>query len=165
MVYRTYIPRSPLSDFVELFWLYEGYDLPHAKERVLPTGTMELVINLREDALRIYDRQDTDRFEGFRGSLICDVHSEFFVIDTVSQPSVLGVHFKPGGAFPFLEPSAGELRDVHVSLETLWGVAAGELRDRLLEAETPEAKFRILEESLMAQAVRALARHPPSPWR
>ena len=31
MVYRTYIPRPPLSEFVDLFWWYEGYD-PHTPE-------------------------------------------------------------------------------------------------------------------------------------
>ncbi|MGH8488975.1 MAG: DUF6597 domain-containing transcriptional factor, partial [Gammaproteobacteria bacterium] len=51
MHYRTYVPQPPLSDFVALLWLYEGDDLPHPKERLLPTGTVELVINLRSDTL------------------------------------------------------------------------------------------------------------------
>lgn len=160
MVYRAYIPRPPLSDFVDLFWFYEGYDPPHEKERCLPTGTIELVINLLEDELKVYDRHDTERFQRFRGSVICGAYSEFFVIDTASQGSTMGVHFKPGGAFPFFKLPACELRDEHVSLETLWGVRAGELRDRLLEAETPESRFRILEQALLAQAARPLARHP-----
>lgn len=160
MTYRTCIPGPPLSDFVELFWFYEGCDLPHAKERVLPTGTMELVINLHDDQLRVYDRQDTDRFQSFHGALICGAHSEFFVIDTAQQASILGVHFKPGGALPFLGLPAGELRNMHVSLDALWGATAGELRDRLLEAGTPEARFRTLEQTLMARTARPLARHP-----
>lgn len=160
MIYRTHIPQPPLSDFVELFWLYEGYDPPHAKERVLPTGTMELVINLRNDELRVYDRRDHPRFQSFRGCLISGAHSEFVVIDTASQASIMGVHFKPGGAFPFLQLPAGELRDAHVSLDTLWGATAGDLRHRLLEAETPETKFRVLEQSLLAQAAWPLRRHP-----
>ncbi len=44
MIYRTYIPQPPLSDCVERFWFYDGYAPPHAKERLLPSGTMELVI-------------------------------------------------------------------------------------------------------------------------
>lgn len=48
MTIRTYIPQPPLSDLVEMFWLYEGFAQP-AKERALPTGTVELVINLRND--------------------------------------------------------------------------------------------------------------------
>jgi AraC-like DNA-binding protein len=160
MVSRTYIPPPPLSEFVALFWLYEGFAAPHAKERVLPTGTVELVINLREDPLRVYDRPDHSQFHSFRGSLICGAHSQSFVIDTASQAAVMGVHFQPGGAFPFLQVPADELRNTHVALDTLWGAKAGDLRAQLLEAATPETRFHILEQFLVAQAARPLARHP-----
>jgi len=160
MLYRTYIPRPPLSDFVNLFWLYEGHDPPHAKERVLPTGTMELVIDLHEDEIRVYDGQNHDQFQSFGTALICGAHSGPFVIDTASQARVMGVHFKPGGAYPFFGLPATELRDAHASLETLWGAKAVELRDRLLEAETLEAGFHLLERTLLTRATRSLRRHP-----
>lgn len=160
MLFRTYKPAPPLSGFVDKLWLYEGYMQPHAKERLLPTGTFELVINLHEDQSRIYDRDDHDKFQRLRGTLVCGVHSEFFVIDTAAQLAVMGVHFKPGGAFPFLKLPAGELHNQHVSLEDLWGAAANDLREQLLEAKTVELKFRVLERALLAQATRAFARHP-----
>lgn len=160
MIYRTYIPRPPLSEFVYLFWLYEGHNPPHAKERCLPTGTMEMVIDLRQEELRVYDGHNHEQFQSFRTALICGAHSQSFVIDTASQASVMGVHFKPGGAFPFLRLPAGEFRNAHESLETLWGAKAIELRDRLLEAEAPAAKFSILERTLLEQAGQPLARHP-----
>ena len=160
MAYCSYIPRPPLSDFVNLFWLYEGNDPPHSKERLLPTGTMELVIDLREEELRVYDEQNHGQFQSFRTALVCGAHSEPFVIDTASQARVMGVHFKPGGAFPFLRLPATELHNAHVSLEVLWGMKAAELRDRLLEAGTPEMQFRILEEALLAYATWPLTRHP-----
>ncbi len=160
MTYRTYIPQPPLSDFVDLFWLYEGHDPPHAKERLLPTGTVELVTDLREEELRVYDGQNRGQFQSFRTALVCGPHSEPFVIDAASQDQILGVHFKPGGAFPFLGLPATELHNAHVSLEVLWGTKAAELRDRLLEAGTPEMRFRVLEEALLTQAARPLALHP-----
>lgn len=120
MIMCNYIPQPPLSDFVALFWLYEGDDPPHAKERLLPTGTMELVINLRDDTLRVYDWLKTDQLQSFRDALICGPHSECFAIDTVtSQDVILGVHFKSGGAFPFFNLPASELHNTHVSLDTL----------------------------------------------
>lgn len=160
MTYRTHVPSPPLSDFVDLFWSYEGHGPPRAKERCLPTGTMELVVDLREDELRVYDGRDHEQFRSFRTALICGAHSVPFVIDTASQASIMGVHFKPGGAFPFFKLPAEELRNAHLSLETLWGAKAVELRDRLLEAETPEARFRVLERALLARAFRSLTRHP-----
>lgn len=159
-IHRTYIPQPPLSAFVDMFWLYEGQQQQHARERRLPDGSMELVINLREDTLRVYDRQHHDQFQSFRGGLISGAHSEFIVLDTTCLSSIIGIHFKPGGAFPFLTLPAGELHDEIVSLETLWGTTASDLREQLLEASTPETRFRILEQYLLARAAQPLARHP-----
>src|ERR1700689_4778581 len=138
MLYLTHVPRPPLAQFVNLLWLYEGYTQPHAKERVLPTGEMQIVINLQEDRSWIYDREDTERCQTFRGPLLSGAHSQYQVIGTAEQASIIGVHFRPGGAFPFLRMPAGELRDTSVSLDTLWGAGATDLRDQLLGAATPQ---------------------------
>jgi AraC-like DNA-binding protein len=143
-----------------MFWSYEGYDPPHSRERVVPTGTMQLIVNLREEELRLYDRQDHRRFQSLGVSLISGTHSRFVVIDTASQASTVGVHFKAGGAQPFLGVSAGELRDANVPLDALWGTKATELRDRLLEAQTSEVRFDVLKRALLAQVARPLTHHP-----
>ncbi|MBW3553194.1 MAG: AraC family transcriptional regulator [Gemmatimonadetes bacterium] len=147
MAYRTLVPSSPLSDFVALLWLYDGYARPHPKERLLPTGTVELVIDLREGT------------RGGGGAVVCGAYSEFFEIGTAAEMSVIGVHFRPGGAFPFFAPPVGELHNLHVPLEDLWGPGAVDLRERLLAARTPALRLRILERELLIRAIRPLVRH------
>jgi len=71
----------------------------------------------------------------------------------------MGAAFRRGGGFPFFRLPAGELQNAQVSLDTLWGPKAAELRERLLEAQTPDARFQILEEALFEQAAR-FTRHP-----
>src|SRR6476646_5097323 len=138
MLFRTHIPRPPLNNFVDLFWLYDGYSPgSHRKERLMPDGSVELVINLKEDEARIYDRENLEKCERLPGALICGPHSSFFVIDTAQQACVIGIHFKPGGAFPFFRMPAGELHNLHVSLEDLWGNAAGLLRVCLMMPRPP----------------------------
>jgi AraC-like DNA-binding protein len=160
MQFFTHIPPPPLSNFVEILWFYHGYFAgSHNKERLMPDGSIELVINLKEDEARIYDRENLDKCERLPGALVCGPHSSFFVIDTAQQDSVIGVHFKPGGAFPFFKMPAIELHNLHVSLEDLWGQQAGLLRERLLEAQTPQKKFQVLEECLLARAFKPLERH------
>jgi AraC-like DNA-binding protein len=155
----TYRPRPPLSDFIELLWLCEDPPPAHARERLLPTGTVELVIHLRAETLGYYDRHNPEQLHSFRGPLVCGPHSEYFVIDTADQDAILGVHFKPGGAFPFLDLPTGQLHNAHAALEALWGAAAIQLRDRLAEASSPARRFRILEDALLAQAGRRPVRH------
>ena len=147
MIYRRHVPAPPLSEFVELLWLFDGYAPGHARERLLPMGTVELVVNLREDQ------------PDFSDPVVAGPHSEYSVLDTSRAASVIGVHFKPGGAFPFLGLPAGELHNLDVSLDVLWGARAGEMRERILAAPTPEAKFAVLERALLS-AARSLARHP-----
>ncbi len=159
MLRLHHIPGPPLSRFVRLMWLYQGYSQPHAKERVLPTGEMQLVINLLEDKTRIYERDDTEHCQTYRGSVMAGAHSEYMVISTAMQAYIIGVCFRAGGAFPFLRMPAGELRDATVSLDTLWGAAAGGLRDQLLAASSHQRRFEILEQALLAELARGCQPH------
>jgi AraC-like DNA-binding protein len=160
MLYRFYKPPRPLGDFVDDLWLYDGYAQPHLKERILPSGTLELVINLRDNEFRIYDPVWPQRYRRFPGAMVSGAYSSIFVIDTLEDASVIGAHFKPGGAFPFLGPPAGELADLHVDLETLWGRSATiALRERLCAAPTPEQRLSILERVLLAHLFRPLEHH------
>jgi AraC-like DNA-binding protein len=160
MLYVTHFPKPPLNQFVELFWFYDGFpSRSHKKERLMPDGSVELVINLNEDETRIYDRENLEKCERLPGTVLCGPHSSFFVIDTAEQDSVMGIHFKPGGAFPFFKLPADELQNQHVSLEDLWGTEAALLRERLLEAPTPEMKFQLLEDCLVAQTSKPMERH------
>jgi len=54
---------------------------------------------------------------------------------------------------------SGELADVHVNLETLWGRSAVELRERLCGAAASLERFRMLEEALLAHMFRPLEHH------
>jgi AraC-like DNA-binding protein len=149
-----------LSSFVELFWFYDGFPpRTHKKERLMPDGSVELVINLKENEARIYDRENLDKCDRLPGTVLCGPHSNYFVIDTEQQGSVMGIHFRPGGAFPFFKLPADELHNMHVSLEDLWGCQADLLRQQLLEAPTPSEKFQVIEDCLLAHALRPLKRH------
>lgn len=159
MLFRSYIPSLPLRDFVSDFWLYDGYTPPHRRERILPSGTIELVINLREDELRIYGADLYEPCKRLSGALVSGAYGGFFGSDTVEEASIMGAHFRPGGAFPFLGLPAGELSDTHLDLETLWGRSAVELRERLCGAVTPAERFRLLEEALMARLSRPPEHH------
>ncbi len=160
MFFRHHVPGPPLAQFVESIWLYEDCVQSQRLERILPTGALGLVINLREDLIRNYNRRDPRQFESLSGSVVVGVHSEFMVIDTACQAAVLGIQFKPGGAFPFLNMPASELRDLHVPLDALWKAEGADLRNRVLDAATPDAKFRVMERFLLSQAKPGFGIHP-----
>ena len=51
-------PAPALSLFVDLYWTWDGVQMPHGKERLLPDGAIALIINLREDETRSYVGDD-----------------------------------------------------------------------------------------------------------
>ncbi len=155
-----YRPRPPLADFVDQLWLSQGAAPAHQMERLLPDSTVELVINLHQDLIHLYDRDDYHRCGSAPGCIVSGPRSQYFVIDTRDQMATMGVHFRPGGAFPFFRVPASELVDQSIALDALWGSAASEMRERLLAAPTPEERFRVLETCLLEQLVRPLERHP-----
>ena len=164
MLGRVYRPGLPLGEFVDCLWYFDAYEANHARERALPTGTVELVINLKAERFRIL-RDDRDS-EGlaFRESVVCGPQSGYFVLDTTKPSTVIGAHFLPGGAAAVLGARADELTDRHVGLEDIWGAQAGSLRERLLEAGSPEKMFAVLERLLISRMRQSLAAHPAAAY-
>lgn len=160
LIYRTDRPPPPLADLVASFWYYDGYQPPHARERVLPSGAMQVIIGLCDEPVRVFDRPPHLHPRSFRGPVLSGAYAGPVVVGTAGQASIMGVQFKPGGAAPFLGVAAGELRDTDLSLDLLWGARAGELRERLRDAGAPEVKFHILAQSLVAHRARPRARRP-----
>jgi AraC-like DNA-binding protein len=157
---HVYRPRAPLDRFVALIWTLESEGQPHARERLLPDGSVELVVDLAQERFSVYEYEDGTGGQSFRGSVIAGPQSRFFVIDTAEKSDVVGVHFRPGGAYPFLRVPGGELHNVRVGLEDLWGVQARELRERLLAAGSPQARVRVMEQALLAAGAGMMERHP-----
>jgi AraC-like DNA-binding protein len=137
--------RPALSHYVDLLWLSEGYVQPHASERLLPTGCMDLVLSLDEQS----------RIDSVSGA-----QSRCAFLDTSRPLRVIGVRFTPGGGFPFFGVPAAELQNQRVPLDCLWGPEAGVLRERLLEAHSAAARFDILEHVLLQRLQTGPARSP-----
>lgn len=140
-------PRGPLSEFVGLLWYWRGHDVPYSKEWVLPDGSVELVVRLESD--RVSD------------SGISAARSRAVLIERTVRDELLGIHFKPGGAFPFLGLPLGELGRSGATIGDVWGERRGsELLSRLHAAPDIAGKFRVLEQWLLRIADRPLEHHP-----
>lgn len=145
-VHRYRAPCGILAAFIERLWLFDGYPQPHARERLLPMPTTELVIDLREATPASY------------AATVAGPHSEHWLLETAAAASVVGVHFRAGGAFPFFDFPLSELHNVRIPLEALWGAKARLLVDEVRAAATPDSKFDVLERVLLATA-STLSRH------
>jgi AraC-like DNA-binding protein len=148
MFFQTQRPSPPLEDYVGYYWYLS--DFPgHEREHIVPSGTLEIVFNLLEDEIRVYDPSDSRRFTRYRGALVSGAYRSHFVIDTRAHGAIFGIHFKAGGASALLGVPPGSLADSHVNLEAIWGACAAELRERLCAARDLPDRCRILDGALM----------------
>ena len=145
MAASFHTPRAPLDAFVDFFWIYEGYAAPHQRERVMPVPTLDVVFTLDSSGRAL--------------SGVSGARSKAFLLDTSLPFSAIGIHFRPGGGFPFFGIPVGELHNQMVSLDTLWRAFAGTISDQLWEARGAEARFLILERALLARARGQFDRH------
>lgn len=87
--------------------------------------------------------------------------SEFLTLQRSSGDELLGVHFRCGGAFPFVAPPMPELHGRSVGLSELWGEqTTQQLLDSIHDAKSIDDKFHVLERWLMNGAPRPFRRDP-----
>ena len=138
-------PGLPLTPYVECVWHYECPAPLQSRERVLPDGRFQLLLNLETDA-----------------AAIAGLRSRHVVIDTARLCSVMGVVFRPGAARAFLTAPAIDFCDQAVPLDLVWGWrSTDQLLDRLREAGTAEARLRIMEEALVRRMKTFREKHLP----
>jgi AraC-like DNA-binding protein len=146
---HSYKPKPPLSDYIHEIWLWKDYHPPHSKERILPFGTMELIVNLSDEPMTMFYPYDGYKPHSFYGPIVAGPRSEFFLVDTSRPASVLGVFFKFGAAMSFFGTSGRDLLNFHAPLDVFWGVQAMDLYCQLLHATTPLERFHIVEAALL----------------
>jgi AraC-like DNA-binding protein len=139
-------PPPPLASYVEGLWHYDGSPVAHQRERVLPNGRFQMVIDLASG----------------RGT-VCGMRSQYIEIDPSAIRSVIGVVFRAGGARAFFGAPTDFYNQV-VPLDDAWGSDAIRLGERLADAPGAAEKLRLLETALLetmnGAASRRLALHP-----
>jgi AraC-like DNA-binding protein len=173
MKFQFRIPDPPLREFVALLWEWHDVVRPHSMERLMPNGETALIVNLKEDVIRVYDKDSLALSRTTRGSVLVGAHSQPAVIDCEEQERVFGIQFRAGGCFPFFGMPADESANLQIGLEDVWGREDGfSFRDELLEAPNAQARFDVAEQYLMARlsirgphpavafAIREITRNP-----
>jgi AraC-like DNA-binding protein len=129
----TYCPRPPLSRYVEALWHFDGHQPAHAgKERVLPNGRFQVVIDLSDGP-----------------GVLCGMRSQYIAIEPAAMQSIMGVVFRPGGARGFFAGPSIDFYNQIVPLDALWGPKVAQLQERLRDVPSAQDTLRALETALL----------------
>lgn len=158
MVYLEHIPVAPLDGCIQSLWYAQMPDADHSRERILPTGRVQIILNLARDFL--LDCPEGRQPVRQSSTLIVGARSIYEIVETSDMADLIGIVFKPGGFPPFVRDCAHLFSNRSVDLEGVWGSSVRSLRDCLHELPCPEAKLRVLEQFLLDSFNSRLARHP-----
>ena len=161
MLYLERTPAPPLADFIRVLWYAQARDVARGRERILPSGCVQVILNLARDFL-------LDCTEGAGDlrrppAMVVGARSIYEIVDNSDMADLVGIVFAPGGFAPFAADAVDLFSNRSVDLEATWGGPARNLRDRLRELATPQERLRCLERFLMDRFAPRLTRH--GPWR
>src|SRR5271154_1147120 len=117
---RMYRPVSPLGDYVESIgdWRSPAVDY---WGRALPRGAVTVIFDVgQRQQLHFYAADGKTRL-GVPPAFITGSHAASYVSNIVAGEPVMALHFRPGGAFPFLGIPLGDLEDAYVGIDEVWG--------------------------------------------
>jgi AraC-like DNA-binding protein len=149
-----------LAGLVDLIWYYRGPTVNTLK-RILPTGRLELVVNLGEP-YQLVSGAGTERLAS---CWISGLQAGPMVVAQPARQDVVGVRLRPAGAQALLSDTPLRVvSGLHVALRDLVGRAAEELRERLAEATTVERRLRLAARWVGDRIVRAGGLDPAVAW-
>jgi len=159
MIYLQQTPAAPLDRLVKTLWYCRAPELPATRQRILPTGNLQIILNLAGESLHEFrDDSVTSEF-AMPAAILSGLRAHYEWVDTRDLRELVGVVFLPGGAAPFFREHAAEFRARTLPLADLLPLPG--IRDRLQEESTPSGKLRVLE-SWLAGCMRPNAERMPA---
>lgn len=147
MNYIEIKPGKFLSQYIQCYWILEGKSeqIYGNAERVLPDGCIELIINFKEPFKQI---TANNNFEIQPQAFVVGQIKNYKLLKPSSDFSMLGIRFKPTGAYNFFNFPLIELTSQTVDAEFIWGKAIKELNEKMLHSNTFQ-KINLLERFLI----------------
>jgi AraC-like DNA-binding protein len=144
----TRCPGPPLDGLVTAI-TYRYGEQPHASvEKILPSAETGLWVNLNRDAFRSFT--DDGRVRQVPGAMLAGPTSRAAAFEFEQGHGHVAVSFALGGAGRFFAAPLPLAADELVPLEAVWGGAGASLRERLLEAGSPDEALDVMEAVLLA---------------
>ena len=144
-------PAAPLRGLIAWYSGYRQEGVPPGRHRGLPSPYLTLIITL-DDPLTVSAHPDPADPPGEYLTLAGGLHTTPAVITHPGRQSGIQLAVSPLGARALLGRPAGELAGIDVDGSEVLGAVAGELHERLREADSWAARFALLDQILLDHA-------------
>jgi AraC-like DNA-binding protein len=146
VLYLEHTPAPPLSRFVQMLWYARAPQTAHTRERILPSGHTQVILNLARDYL--LDCPDGEPERRSAPSAVVGARSIYEIVHTSDMADLIGIVFRADGLPLFVRDRADLFSNRGVDLEDVWGAPVRSLRDRLRELPDPVQRLQCFERFL-----------------
>ena len=160
MITQIHIPVIPLSQFIDYFFYYTGFNPEHSIDRFLPDGEVQIIFDLTDYPKYIYDNHTLKETQSCQNVWFSGFRTEPITIPSGKESEMLIIQFKKGKAFPFLSEPMQQLTNYVVDAELVLKTDILNIRESLIEAKTPEQKFLLLESKMLKCYLNRLLENP-----
>ena len=119
MLYLEHTPAPPLGRFVQMLWYARAPQANHRRERVLPSGHTQVILNLARDYLLDCPEGGPERRSP--GAAVVGARSVYEIVNTSDMADLIGIVFQPDGFPLFASDRADLFSNRGVDLEDVWG--------------------------------------------
>lgn len=143
--------QDEFSNLIESVFYLSGYNSDHEIERLIPDGTISLVIDLDGRDRYIYDNSDFKVIQTCTGAWLSGMHNRFISISALPDTELAAIRFKPGGIFPFIGSSVYELYNRVLPASEFFSDIIGELRSSIIKHPSVDGKLGLIRDWLHKQ--------------
>ncbi len=140
MIFKQHIPAFPLNNYVSSI-VYTEYNPTHSIERLIPDGTVNLILELNDKPQFIYDNQKLAEQKKYTHSWVSGMQSGYISISSGIQTAMMVVQFKPSAAYSILHLPVNELNDLVIDAELVFGSSVDDLRNGIIDQKDIDQKF------------------------
>ena len=149
--YTEHRPSPALAEHLECLWFLSSTDSSlgtGATERVLPDGCVEWIFHFGSP---FQGSTIAGEWECQPRSFVVGELTRFLLLQPTGDVAVMGVRFRPGGAYRFLPFPLSDFTDSRVSTGDVWGHEGTYLEEAVLEASHNLQRQQLVEEFLLRQ--------------
>lgn len=155
-------PDPRLAALVASIWYGEG-SVSYQRDRILPTGQSQLLINLGPTQYRI-EAGPPERRVPFRDVWYSGLQQTPIDTEAPHGQALLGIAFHAHGAFPWLGRELAQVEERIVPLADLVGSGVLGLRERLLNTAAVADRFRLVQDWIIDRMSERTVVHPAVTW-
>lgn len=158
MLYTEHQPSPALAEHLECLWFLSSTNSSPgtgATERALPDGCVEWIFHVGSPFQRFTKAGEWERQPR---SFVVGELTRFLLLQPTGDVAVMGVRFRPGGAYRFMPFPLSDFTDSTVPTGDIWGRDGTHLEEAVLGARNNTQRQQLLEEFLLRQLVNTAPR-------